>query len=635
MNKIFRILLSHWGHFSQKIATTTRIEKNVGPALLNHSSGADEKRPPVSSVDLPANITLDNFETDWHFGDWEMFAALNVDILGAHPNRAKLALFSALAQLHLGNHDKATRLLLKAKEWGCDKMLISKILIGSVHNTLGRASATVGRRPAALKHFEHALASRTRGDPSPALITSEYYRQTSQLRLKNIAPTNLSTQQSLVSNTSMPEIDIISRHELGLAWSGNTINTTIFRHHGIVTKGRFQYTAFYVSEDILRLVQRDLISEIIFTYDLAGEYNLRDAHNSISIGIDRKDHIHISYDHHATQLRYRRSRAPHDITAWTDELPMTGNNEQRVTYPTFILPYGEHPLTLLYRDGWHDNGNALIKTYDEESYCWQDYHSPILSGKNQYPWTCNAYWNHPAVGIDGSLHLSFVWRTHTLGNEERVNNINVSYARSNDNGQTWMTSLGRPYKIPITPVNAETVRAVSPGSNLINQSGMAVDSHNWPHIVFYADDEDGIPQYQHIWFNGRAWKHQYLSARPNPFTLKGGGTLQIPISRPEIVLDREDNAYIIYRGDLTSDRMAVTILRSPDYKPERASTCIICEENLGYSEPIIDRSRWKTENVLTFLLQNNQQPDHDEGPQVDRSAVVLLDVTFRKNEKHV
>lgn len=70
-------------------------------------------------------------------------------------------------------------------------------------------------------------------------------------------------------------------------------------------------------------MQRQLKNNDLHTHDIKGQFNLKDAHNSISLGMDRDGCLHISYDHHATRLRYRRSLNAHDIKSWTDELPMT------------------------------------------------------------------------------------------------------------------------------------------------------------------------------------------------------------------------------------------------------------------------------------------------------------------------
>ena len=425
------------------------------------------------------------------------------------------------------------------------------------------------------------------------------------------------------------EVKQISCIELGEAWAGNTVNTVVFRHHGIFTRDGYQYTAFYIDEFTLRVVQRQLKNNDIHTHDIKGKFNLKDAHNSISLGIDRDGCLHMSYDHHATRLRYRRSLNSHDIKIWTDELLMTGAHEDKVTYPTFILPHHNFPLTLLYRDGIHNKGSARIKIYDEKNQSWKDYPTAILSGADNQPWTSNAYWNHPAIGSDGSLHLSFVWRTEMLGEKQLVNNVNIGYMWSPDNGVSWFTSLGKPCKLPITQVNAETVWPVSPGSNLINQCSMALDSKNRPHIAYYANDIAGIPQYQHLWFDGMQWCCTKISDRDKSFNLQGGGTLQIPISRPEIVIDDNDCVFIIYRGDLTGDALGFSKLEMKSGKYQVISSDgIIWPEYLEYSEPLIDRVRWQKEKILSCLVQRTAQPDGDRSHEIKNNDLKIVDISF-------
>lgn len=575
---------------------------------------------------------LERARTQWQFGDWSSLAQLDRDTLQHHPDRAKLALLAAAGRLQADRSDEARQYLRLAQDWGVSKKLISEILIAGVHNSLGRAASINGQQEQAREHFDKAIRAGIQCADRRLITQARITEQLHQLGLPTFAPASVLTTPDLVAKPAF-KVTTLATHNLGDAWAGNTINTVIFRHHGILTHDNTQYTAFYVDSHTLRLVQRDLVSDTLKTFDLPGEYNLCDAHNSISMGIDRKGHLHISYDHHATQLRYRRSINPADISAWTDELPMTGAHEEKVTYPTFILPHHGFPLTFLYRDGVHDKGTARIKTYDEATKTWTNHPQPILSGAEQKPWTSNAYWNHPAVGTDGSLHLSFVWRTHTLGEEQRINNINIGYACSYDNGLTWQTSRKRPYKLPITQVNAETICAVSPGSNLINQTSMALDSYNRPHIAFYADDPDGVPQYQHLWFDGKVWHDQIVSSRTQAFSLQGGGTLQIPISRPEIVVDREDNIYIVTRGDHTANRIAATLLQPPDYCYVSGNTQILCDQDVGFSEPIIDRCRFKQGNILALLLQNNQQPDHDTGHQFAMRPVRLVEFSLMKKDE--
>ena len=127
---------------------------------------------------------------------------------------------------------------------------------------------------------------------------------------------------------------LLPRHEvpLGEAWAANSVNTVAFRHHGILSHGNLQAAAFYRDHDSLCVVRRDLNTGAIEVASIAGVYNLADAHNSISLGMDRRCNLHICYDQHGKALQYRRTRTPFGIADWTEELPMTGMHERNMTY---------------------------------------------------------------------------------------------------------------------------------------------------------------------------------------------------------------------------------------------------------------------------------------------------------------
>jgi hypothetical protein len=411
------------------------------------------------------------------------------------------------------------------------------------------------------------------------------------------------------------------------AWAGNTVNTAIFRHHGVLSRGRYQFCAFYLDQTRMRVVRRRLGDDRIDIHDIEGLYALADAHHSISLGIDPQGFLHLAWACHSSPIHYRRSERPFEISAWSAEMALSGRHESRVTYPTFLIPRDGGPLLFLYRDGRSGDGTARLKRYVEHQRTWTDLPNPVLTGSGHHPWTSSPYWNRPAFDLEGNLHLSFVWRTRSVGRERRVNNIGIGYARSPDAGSLWFSSRGQPLATPITQVNAETVFAVAPASNLINQTGMAVDSRCQPHIVFYADDPDGILQYQHVRLDGRVWRHEFVSRRTQPFSLAGDGTLQIPISRPEVLIDRADRVYLIYRGDLSADRMVAQRLLPPDYRPDPAQVRTLWDEPLGFSEPVIDMQRWLRDEVLSILVQRNHQPAHDRGEGLRPGTPVhLLDI---------
>lgn len=607
-------------------------QRLVREAARPLAPGAGEaSRPAGAGISDAIDMQLpDRVVMQWQFGDWDRLTALPLEEIAAHPDRARIGLFVAAAHLQRGGVERARHLIRESLQWGADKRLVARLLIAGVHNKLGRAAALLALDGARVeRHFRLAVQG-VAGDPrlaTQARLSSELASVSGAATAREgdgaAAIGRLSAagwpllaaggaETPPIHRDGVATVRRLAQVELGLAWAANSVNTVVFRHHAIVCDGEYQFTAVYVDPSTMRLCRRSLLDASVEFAVLDGAFNLLDAHNSISFGVDRSGYLHLCYDHHGSSLRYRRSLLPHDISRWTDELPMTGLHEQRVTYPTFIhsseAQGARRPLLFMYRDGKWNKGVARVKQYDEATRRWTDFETPVLSGADQQPWTCNAYWNHPAADRRGALHLSFVWRTHALGVEGRVNNINVAYARSVDGGVTWQTSRGQPCRLPITPVNAETAWAISPGSNLMNQCSMAADSRGHPHVAYYANDDDGIPQYQHLWFDGRRWNNDVVSQRRIRFDIEGAGTLPLPLSRPEVLVDDADNVVFIHRSDLTGNRLVATCLLAPGYDPAASRSVVLWDEDVGFAEPIVDRTRWERERILTMLIQYNKQP---------------------------
>ncbi|WP_414828636.1 BNR repeat-containing protein [Alteromonas sp. H39] len=445
----------------------------------------------------------------------------------------------------------------------------------------------------------------------------------------------------LSRNNYKPElfinIKILGKVALGHAWSGTSVNTVIFRQESIVTIDKIQFTAFYASPSILRIISRNTVTGSVATYDLEGTYRLQDAHNSISIGIDRDRYIHISYEHHGSRLKYRRTEKPLCISSWTSELSMTSNKEDKVTYPTFILPENESPLMMLYRDGNWRSGTAYLKWYDENTLCWYDYPHPILSGATNSPWTSNAYWNNPVKDSYGNLHLSYCWRTDYFDESLLVNNINIGYAVSYDDGFHWYSSNNKGYKLPITQVNSEVICPIPPCSNLMNQTSMVVDSKGSPHVITYANDRTGVPQYLHIYYNGHEWVKNVVSNHTTKFNIQGGGTLPVPISRPEVLIDEYDNLYIIHSGIETEYKLSLTFLQAPLYIFRNENIQQLYDYPVGFSEPVVDKKRWYSEGILSLFVQYNEQPTGDLTERSfqlsSRASIVDLKISINRKNK--
>jgi hypothetical protein len=174
------------------------------------------------------------------------------------------------------------------------------------------------------------------------------------------------------------------------------------------------------------------------------------------------------------KLQYCRSRAPESLDL-SEEMPMIGHKENRVTYPEFYdLPGGG--LLFLYRDGSSGNGDLMLNRYDLKSGRWLRLQDGLINGEGSR----NAYWQM-TVDRRGVIHLSWVWRE----TGDVATNHDLCYARSMDGGKTWRKSSGEKYSLPITAASAEYAVRIPQRSELINQTSMATDALGHPYIASY------------------------------------------------------------------------------------------------------------------------------------------------------
>ncbi len=101
---------------------------------------------------------LERARVQWQYGDWDSLRLIDVNTLDNHPDRAKLALLAAAGHLQTGSIDDARAHLRLAVEWGCNKRVVSQVLVASVHNVLGRAASVADREDKAKLHFEQSIA---------------------------------------------------------------------------------------------------------------------------------------------------------------------------------------------------------------------------------------------------------------------------------------------------------------------------------------------------------------------------------------------------------------------------------------------------------------------------------------------
>jgi hypothetical protein len=402
--------------------------------------------------------------------------------------------------------------------------------------------------------------------------------------------------------------------ELGDGYASTSVNTTIERHHGLVTRGDFQFSSFYVSANEFVVIRRDLRNDEIEVGRHQGSFNPANVHNSISLGLDPEGFLHLAYNHHANPLFYRRSVDPLGVKEWSDPIPMTERWEDKVTYPFFVMwprsaedREGLGRLLFLYRHGGSGQGDICLKEYDHEDRTWIDVAERFVKGMEQTPWTSNAYWNHPAFDSQGNLLLTWVWRVGQKASArgDFIFNHNHGFAQSPD-GRRWYTSRGVELSLPMTQVNSEVIWATTPGNTIANMASSAVDSRDRLHVATYGSDEPGeAPQYQHIWFDGIKWRCDAITRRETSFGLL---TWDTPMSRPEIIVDGDDNVFFIYQCDLTGSRLVVQRMEPPDYAPP-GKIFLLWDQDVKHAEPILDRIRWARDGVLSLLVQRNTQPE--------------------------
>jgi hypothetical protein len=396
---------------------------------------------------------------------------------------------------------------------------------------------------------------------------------------------------------------------VGNGWASNSINTVIFRKNSVVSYKNFQFVAYYDSTAHIVIAKRKLNTDNWQMQQTKFIGNIKDAHNCISIMIDGDGYLHIAFNHHGNQLHYVKSVQPLWLE-FTDELPMTGNNETKITYPEFYkLSNGD--LFFLYRDGASGNGNVILNRYSLSTKKWERINSNLIDGANKR----NAYWQ-TIVDNKDVLHISWVWRESA----DVASNHDMCYAKSEDGGITWKKSNGEIYSLPITISNAEVVKTIPQKSELINQTSMCVDANNNPFIAtYYKFPSSAIPQYHLIYFNGKEWNDEQVSSRTTAFSLSGVGTKKIPVARPQVMIDKNEIIYV-FRDEERSNKVSVFIKKKNFWR-----TMDLSNEDVGAWEPTYDTELWKTKKQLHLFVQYTSQGDGEKTVNIKMQPVKIVE----------
>jgi hypothetical protein len=416
------------------------------------------------------------------------------------------------------------------------------------------------------------------------------------------------------------------------------INGLAYQQNALMTFKGYHYVNWYDKNRHVCLARRQLPDgewEIIRLTDYvfgAGDkqYRAHDSHNNISMGISPLDgRIHLAFDHHMHPMNYRVSlkgaATEPERVAWTPELfapthSILGKTELckkinprgLLTYPRFIIT-ADDTLQLFYRAGNRKYPEVrVICDYDHETGEWSG-PRPIIAD--------NGYTNYATrYGDDGLFHLFFHWR----------GSGKLCYLYTEDQGASWRDNEGKVLLKAgdnryIRRAEADKASVITTKqAPLVMLGGQYMDSKNRPHqIVWHIPDRAEIPDPEVLdspWGRKIARYHHYWRDddgdwQRNVLPMKVG-------NRAKILLDANDNAYVIYMANRSNEANLGISLKKSDLVIATASAeshwtdwkIIHREPGPFLSQATFDHTRWNKDEVLSVYVQDSSDSDYIFAP---------------------
>jgi hypothetical protein len=118
-----------------------------------------------------------------------------------------------------------------------------------------------------------------------------------------------------------------------------------------------------------------------------------------------------------------------------------------------------------------------------------------------------------------------------------------------------------------------------------------------------------------------------ISARKTPFSLSGGGTKKIPVSRPQLVVDDSEEVpvvYLIYRDIERGSKVSVNKSITADLKQWEVYD--ITGFAVNSWEPSYDCELWKDSLILNIFVQRAGQGDSETLEDLPAQPVYILGI---------
>jgi hypothetical protein len=245
--------------------------------------------------------------------------------------------------------------------------------------------------------------------------------------------------------------------------------------------------------------------------------------------------------------------------------------------------------------------------YNATSHTWSNI-GRYIQGRDNNPDFVNGYINRLDYDIKGRLHVSWVWRE----TPDAITNHDLSYAYSDDNGQTWYDAAGKKVATTdhIEPSSNGTrgtslardipsliVNPIKQHRGLINQESHSTDSSSRVHMLnsYMPDSEADNTN----WSNSRskACLHHQFQDSDGTWKIrlvKKNGANVVSSVRGQIILDASDNAYVI-----ANKAEVYLATRSASYDDWKLISD--ADANRFACEPQVDHSLIISDGVLSFV----------------------------------
>jgi hypothetical protein len=323
-------------------------------------------------------------------------------------------------------------------------------------------------------------------------------------------------------------------HELEIAqvWSGHPVG------FALLTAGDQQYVAFYAADRKLTVAQRTL-GQRDWRFTVLPTTLGWDSHNYVTMAFDRDGYLHLAGNMHAIPLIYFRSSRPGDASTLIRVPSMTGQDEQKVTYPVFLHnPEGD--LIFEYRSGVSGAGDTIRNRYDERTKTWSRLTAePLFHGGTAR----NAYPIPLVLGPDGWYHQVWIWRESPWCET----NHEISYMKSRDLVH-WENIAGKPLELPISLGNPDVVVDDVPlrGGAINGSQSIGFDLNGKLVIAYIKYDDNGITQLYFARWSDGAWHSVQASRWTYRWDFHGGGSIPMEVMPGPLKADHGELSIAIH-----------------------------------------------------------------------------------------